>query len=479
MDSIGFTSLSGTSTDGNFAVSGTFAPVANPILSDGHFAITGEIRTVVSADEFGGGELIVNGSFENTKETFVRDGQGLMILRDGSETIPGWKITTGEMAWIDNANVFGAATPFGDLFLDLTGLSGPNAGLTQTIPTLPGRQYKLSLSLGYNSRYSGRNAVAVCTGSASTIFSMIPASVPGDQWQPFELKFTAESSSTAITIEPIATTGGYLGLDNVSLVEDFAPASNLLADLVVNGSFENNCSNSFVPDGQGVMGLAPGSVAIPGWTVTGAELAWGLNGNGFGSRTPFGTLFLDLTGYHDALPYGGITQTLPTVPGEPYRLSFALGTDQSVSAFQGPVSVRVQVGEASESFTFTPAGEGNQWEKFAMNFTATSAVTPLTFTGIASFGGKYIGLDNVSVVAGEASSELLFTSIAVSQGELVLGFATVAGTRYSLESSADLTPGSWQTLEGSERSGTGNSLSISVPIDSLAPHRFFRLRRTP
>lgn len=479
VEPIAVRSVAGTSTDGNFAVRGTFSPAIAEPLTDGVFALLGTMRSVVPASPSAGPELIVNGSFENTMDSFERDGQGLMILRDGATNIPGWTVTLGEMAWIDNGNVYGAATPFGGMFLDLTGLFGPSAGLIQTIPTVPGHRYRLSLALGFNSLYSGRNAVSVCAGGANTIFVMSPAAMTGDQWQRYEFRFTADVSSSVIAIEPIATTGGYLGLDNVSVTEDPSPDSNSTVDLVVNGSFENDCSNTFVPNGHGVMALTPGSTAIPGWTTTGAEIAWGMNGNAFGSGSSFGALFLDLTGYHDAPPYGGVTQNLATEAGGHYRLTFAVGSDEDVGAYRGPMSILATVGERSESFTFNPTGEGNQWETFTMTFVATTSSTPLTLTGMSSFGGAYLGLDRVSVVADEGSNQLQLTGVASSGGGLTLSFPTVAGAHYLLETSVSLTPGGWQTLAGSERVGTGNPISISTVIDPRAPQRFIRLRRTP
>jgi len=105
----------------------------------------------------------------------------------------------------------------------------------------------------------------------------------------------------------------------------FATGNRLLGqELVVNGSFENT-SSTFVADPNGEMSLPVSSTAIPGWTVVSGETIWGSDGNIFGPNTPYGSFFLDLTGYHDLAPYGGVTQTLPTVPGTDYRVSVSLG----------------------------------------------------------------------------------------------------------------------------------------------------------
>ena len=142
-------------------------------------------------------------------------------------------------------------------------------------------------------------------------------------------------------------------------------------ELVINGSFEN-ISNTFVADGYNSMSLPPGSTVIPGWATTNAELDWISSRNPFGLATPFGSFFLDLTGYHDSFPYGGVTQVLPTIAGQAYQLSFSVGQDQQVSGFRGPVSVAATIGAVTTgTYTFAPAGSsGNEWSAFQVDFTA-------------------------------------------------------------------------------------------------------------
>src|SRR5262245_31215401 len=87
-------------------------------------------------------------------------------------------------------------------------------------------------------------------------------------------------------------------------------SSHFAQELIVNGSFES--TSTFSPDRYNMMSLPQGSTVIPGWTVADAELLWASNANPFGPKTPYGFLFLDLTGYHDRTPYGAITQTITT-----------------------------------------------------------------------------------------------------------------------------------------------------------------------
>jgi Protein of unknown function (DUF642) len=95
------------------------------------------------------------------------------------------------------------------------------------------------------------------------------------------------------------------------------------AALVTNGSFE---SGAFSGDMNDTMSLSPPSTAMTGWTVTNGTLAWIGPTNTFGLAAQDGGYFLDLTGYHDNIPYGGVTQSIATNIGSRYALTFYLGS---------------------------------------------------------------------------------------------------------------------------------------------------------
>jgi hypothetical protein len=164
------------------------------------------------------------------------------------------------------------------------------------------------------------------------------------------------------------------------------------ANLIINGSFE---SGNFVPNAQNTMVLAIGDTDIAGWTVQNASLAWIGPSNPFGLTASDGSYFLDLSGYHDSAPYGGVlqSQTIATTIGAQYRVTFDIGTDPQYDS--APVGVQVTAGSSSALFTSTPLNP-NQWETFNFDFTATSTATSLSLVGQAGTDEKYVGLDNVS-----------------------------------------------------------------------------------
>jgi hypothetical protein len=167
------------------------------------------------------------------------------------------------------------------------------------------------------------------------------------------------------------------------------------ANLLNNGSFE---LGNFVPNAQDTMDLAVGSTDMADWTVANASLAWIGPSNPFALSASDGSYFLDLSGYHDSTPYGGVQldQAIPTTVGTQYRLVFDIGTDPQYDT--APVGVEVTAGSDSELFISTPQNY-NQWETFQFDFVATSATTSLSLIGNAGTNQKYVGLDNVVLMS--------------------------------------------------------------------------------
>jgi hypothetical protein len=167
--------------------------------------------------------------------------------------------------------------------------------------------------------------------------------------------------------------------------------------LLTNGSFE---SGTFVPDplypGDDTMNLTVGATDMTGWTTGIADLAWIGPSNPFGLSASDGGYFLDLSGFHDNAPYGGVQQTVSTTIGAQYRISFDIGTDQLYDS--AAVSVMVTGGVGPTTFTSTPLTP-NRWETFTFDFTATSLSTTIELDGQAPTNEKYIGLDNVGLQA--------------------------------------------------------------------------------
>jgi hypothetical protein len=180
-----------------------------------------------------------------------------------------------------------------------------------------------------------------------------------------------------------------LAIATLSLAASQARAGT---NLVTNGSFEDG---TFVPtDGDYSAILNPGSTAITGWTVINtpnAQVAWDGPTNPYGLTASNGSYFLDLTSDRDAPPYGGVTQTISTIVGASYLLTFDLGSSPQYGL---PDSLIAYAGAVSQLFTSTSTAL-DAWTSESLYFTASSTSTVLSFVG--NSGVDYIGLDNVDV----------------------------------------------------------------------------------
>jgi hypothetical protein len=182
-----------------------------------------------------------------------------------------------------------------------------------------------------------------------------------------------------------------VGLQGMLAAALVGAATCVHAQLLTNGSFE---SGTFINQGNDTETFTAGATTMSGWTTTGNFVSWIGPSNPFGLMAQDGSFFLDLTGYHTGAPFGGVTQTIATTPGQPYALTFYLG---SYTARWGgpPVSILASAGATSGTFTNSATTGSSTWTPETLDFTATGTSTVITLTGTA--GVEYIGLDNVNV----------------------------------------------------------------------------------
>jgi len=303
-------------------------------------------------DDICSGSLLTNGSFE-----------------DGMN---GW--TTNGLPNYDRGN-FGQ--PSGNWSLDMLGT--PGVGLiSQTISTVPGAVYEVSFAIAPNNHpYDGNTfeEIVVGFGGSSATLRLYK----GDVWQYVSREFTATSTSTSLSFTGVAV-GGDLSsgmfLDDVCVVELYPPDCDYCL-VVVNGSFED-----------GSLGNPP----LPGWTHSGVS-GYGGNsidwGNWAGAASD-GDWTIDLVGTGtpaQGMQAGSVEQTLCTVTGEEYVLTFDLMTN-------GSASLLVTIDGSSQTF-----GSVGGWTSKTMTFTAISSATTIRLAADASWHYLYnnVFLDKVSV----------------------------------------------------------------------------------
>lgn len=181
-------------------------------------------------------------------------------------------------------------------------------------------------------------------------------------------------------------------------------AGTASANLINNGSFESGS----IPSPRAIDGgatLPVSATDITSWTVITSTVDW-LQHNtaapnsisAWGLTAQNGFRFVDLTGLNASAPYGGVAQTIPTVPGTLYNLSFWLGSTTNAILGNGDAVALLTIADTTVQLQVasTPVS-GSDWELKTGQFTATGATATLSFVGVSGF--NYIGLDNVVVTA--------------------------------------------------------------------------------
>ena len=169
---------------------------------------------------------------------------------------------------------------------------------------------------------------------------------------------------------------------------------------LINGSFENGNFTGTNPHGDSnVTQILAGGTNITGWTAVN-EISWNQNGNPYGILALDGTRVVDLTGYHDSQPSGGVQQAVTLIPGVQYTLSLSVGYDSSLP--ESPDGVTATVAGFSQTFNNDDTGAGTTvgttfWKSFSFNFTPTVASTSVLIQGSSASIGTFIGLDSVSL----------------------------------------------------------------------------------
>jgi Protein of unknown function (DUF642) len=178
-------------------------------------------------------------------------------------------------------------------------------------------------------------------------------------------------------------------------------------NLVANPGFENPT-------------LAPGTLltvttgnTLGAWTVVGpstllAETTYAEAVNGIlAFNAQEGNNALDMTGAGNVGTAAGVTQSVPTMIGTLYNVSFYVGRADGNSFYASPATVDLSIASGARvSYTNSDATPGNvNWKQFFTSFTATSTSTSITFFNNTPSANNYAGLDNVSVTSSVTAPE--------------------------------------------------------------------------
>ena len=163
--------------------------------------------------------LVKNGSFENTKTTWMDTSCNYMELAAGASTIPHWTVTaatTGKIVWAMTPTCDGYTAASGTYFLDLTGFgsNAPNGGVQQTLANLSvGSTYVFAMDV----YVQGSLPLVTVNNAPVSLTAGKPIKKGSTTWTPMQGTFTALSTTPVLVIENQQTGQAIDFIDNVTV----------------------------------------------------------------------------------------------------------------------------------------------------------------------------------------------------------------------------------------------------------------------
>ncbi|CAK0760232.1 hypothetical protein CCP4SC76_3260028 [Gammaproteobacteria bacterium] len=177
------------------------------------------------------------------------------------------------------------------------------------------------------------------------------------------------------------------------------PTSSASDNLLTNGSFELYAGTN---PGNSYRAVAAGSTDITNWTVSGSGVDL-LGGQHWIASD--GQISIDLDGTSGP---GALTQTIVTVPGQLYSVTFNLAGNPdgyNAGADTNPIkNLRVSAAGQQTDYSFDVTGKTASsmgWQTKTWQFTASAAQTELKFASLSTDSGSYFGpvIDNLQVAS--------------------------------------------------------------------------------
>ncbi len=166
-------------------------------------------------------------------------------------------------------------------------------------------------------------------------------------------------------------------------------------DLVTNGSFEDAQQSG--PTRVGIGNLTD-------WNASGGFmlLEQGFNNISF-TEAHTGTQFVSMG--HNGVTGDTLSQTLITVPGDAYTVSFWAKSIQGVASQEVTATAQNASDSALLGSLVAVVNQG-EWMEYSFNFTASSASTDLILVHTRGSSGANVALDTVSVVPAPSAAAL-------------------------------------------------------------------------
>jgi hypothetical protein len=184
---------------------------------------------------------------------------------------------------------------------------------------------------------------------------------------------------------------------------------------------------------------------------------------------PHSGTYVAILGQSPGMAY--LSQSLSTVPGQSYLLSFWLDAPSAGSVQQFMVNWNTNATSTNTIYNQT-FPNGTSWTNPQFIVTATGSSTVLQFA--ARNDRYYFGLDDINVWPIPTPS---FRSISrVTTNAVVLTWNSLTNIAYRVEYSTNLIKTNWTPLV--TNTAAGFTLTITNPIGTNS-YRFYRIRQLP
>lgn len=381
-------------------------------------------------------------------------------------------VTTGNSTWSSSTNAFfavpgydlctGLGTPAGTNLINALLHPDPlvvisNCGLAAVSLAgafpLTSQTFYLTNAGGAPLNWSVINTCSWLNVSASTGSLAVGASN----------NVTASLNSVASNL----TAGVYtasLWFSNVTTGVGHARAFSLVVSgsLVQNGSFETGDFSDWNLYGNGIIG---------NYIANAVESPQGPDHFAVAHAGTYGAFLGDS-------PLAILAQTLPTVPGEKYLISFWLNNPVGGAPINGHLE-QFQVnwntnGSATNNLLNWQNPPAFTWTNLHLTATATGTNTIFQFG--AQNQPNFFGLDDVNVTPIPSP---VCSSIATTAGSLTLAWSSIPYVAYQLQYTTDLSQNNWVNLGSAVTAAAGAITLTDTNALQLSGQRFYRMSVTP